>query len=41
MYKLIFILTMIFIMLLITNKIYNSFIVAMDKQGQNLNFINK
>jgi len=36
MYKLIFILTMIVLMLIITNKIYNSFIMALDKQGQSL-----
>lgn len=36
MYKLIFIISMILIMLIITNKIYNSFIMALEKQGQAL-----
>jgi hypothetical protein len=39
MYKLIFILSMVLIMLIISYKIYNIFIIAMDRQGQNLTLI--
>jgi hypothetical protein len=35
-FRLIFILSMILIMLIITNKIYNSFIMAVEKQSENL-----
>jgi hypothetical protein len=39
MYKLIFILSMVLIMIIISYKIYNSFIVSLEKQGQNLTLI--
>lgn len=39
MYKLMFILSMVLIMLIITYKVYNSFIAALEKQGQNLTLI--